>query len=85
MINKHNDQQALSHSTDEGLKILSMNRSLQGKKQHTENGTGAEDSGDSSYCSDASTHSDQEAGPKDLVIPSISLITAMQQWHLIQS
>uniref|UniRef100_A0A2I3T357 E3 ubiquitin-protein ligase RING2 n=1 Tax=Pan troglodytes TaxID=9598 RepID=A0A2I3T357_PANTR len=45
-ISKHNNQQALSHSTEEGLKITAA--------------SGAEDNGDSSHCSNASTHSNQE-------------------------
>uniref|UniRef100_A0A9L0JK14 RING-type E3 ubiquitin transferase n=1 Tax=Equus asinus TaxID=9793 RepID=A0A9L0JK14_EQUAS len=36
-----------------------------GKKQQIENGSGAEDNGDSSHCSNASTHSNQEAGPSN--------------------
>ncbi|KAL6090897.1 hypothetical protein STEG23_035009, partial [Scotinomys teguina] len=64
-INKHNNQQALSHSIEEGLKIQAMNRLQRGKKQHIENGSGAEDNGDSSHCSNASTHSNQEAGPSN--------------------
>ncbi|EHH15724.1 hypothetical protein EGK_01854 [Macaca mulatta] len=64
-INKHNNQQALSHSIEEGLKIQAMNRLQRGKKQQTENGSGAEDNGDSSHCSNASTHSNQEAGPSN--------------------
>ncbi|KAJ7411324.1 E3 ubiquitin-protein ligase RING2 [Willisornis vidua] len=62
-ISKHNNQQALSHSIEEGLKIQAMNRLQRGKKQQIENGSGAEDNGDSSHCSNASTHSNQEAGP----------------------
>ncbi|KAG3277851.1 RNF2-like [Ictidomys tridecemlineatus] len=55
-INKHNNQQVLSLSTEEGLKIPDMNR------LH-----GAEDNGDSdsSHCSNAFTHSNQEAGPSN--------------------
>ncbi|XP_047393422.1 E3 ubiquitin-protein ligase RING2-like [Sciurus carolinensis] len=64
-INKHNNQQALSHSIEEGLKIQAMNRLQQGKKQQIENGSGAEDNGDSSHCSNASTYSNQEAGPSN--------------------
>ncbi|KAB1258562.1 E3 ubiquitin-protein ligase RING2 [Camelus dromedarius] len=64
-INKHNNQQALSHSIEEGLKIQAMNRLQRGKKQQIENGSGAEDNGDSSHCSNASTHSNQEAGPSN--------------------
>lgn len=58
-INKHNNQQALSHSIEEGLKIQAMNRLQRGKKQQIENGSGAEDNGDSSHCSNASTHSNR--------------------------
>uniref|UniRef100_A0A8C2V732 E3 ubiquitin-protein ligase RING2 n=1 Tax=Chinchilla lanigera TaxID=34839 RepID=A0A8C2V732_CHILA len=64
-ISKHNNQQALSHSTKEGLKIQAMNRLLRSKKQQVENGSGAEDNGDSSHYSNASTHSNQEAGPSN--------------------
>ncbi|MBZ3882190.1 E3 ubiquitin-protein ligase RING2 [Sciurus carolinensis] len=64
-INKHNNQQALSHSIEEGLKIQAMNRLQRGKKQQIENGSGAEDNGDSSHCSNASTHSNQKAGPSN--------------------
>uniref|UniRef100_A0A2K6P0U5 E3 ubiquitin-protein ligase RING2 n=1 Tax=Rhinopithecus roxellana TaxID=61622 RepID=A0A2K6P0U5_RHIRO len=35
------------------------------KKQQIENGSGAEDNGDTSHCSNASTHSNQEAGPSN--------------------
>ncbi|KAF6075735.1 ring finger protein 2 [Phyllostomus discolor] len=35
-INKHNNQQALSHSIEEGLKIQAMNRLQRGKKQQIE-------------------------------------------------
>ncbi|KAI2667487.1 E3 ubiquitin-protein ligase RING2 [Labeo rohita] len=62
-ISKHNNQQALSHSIEEGLKIQAMNRLQRGKKHQIENGSGAEDNGDSSHCSNASVHSNQEAGP----------------------
>ncbi|CAI5776502.1 E3 ubiquitin-protein ligase RING2 [Podarcis lilfordi] len=64
-ISKHNNQQALSHSIEEGLKIQALNRLQRGKKQPIENGSGAEDNGDSSHCSNASTHSNQEAGPSN--------------------
>ncbi|ETE64708.1 E3 ubiquitin-protein ligase RING2, partial [Ophiophagus hannah] len=64
-ISKHNNQQALSHSIEEGLKIQALNRLQRGKKQQIENGSGAEDNGDSSHCSNASTHSNQEAGPSN--------------------
>ncbi|CDR15978.1 unnamed protein product, partial [Oncorhynchus mykiss] len=63
-ISKHNNQQALSHSIEEGLKIQAMNRLQRGKKHQLENGSGLEDNGDSSHCSNASVHSNQqEAGP----------------------
>uniref|UniRef100_A0A8C9UZT2 E3 ubiquitin-protein ligase RING2 n=3 Tax=Scleropages formosus TaxID=113540 RepID=A0A8C9UZT2_SCLFO len=62
-ISKHNNQQALSHSIEEGLKIQAMQRLQRGKKHQLENGSGAEDNGDSSHCSNASVHSNQEAGP----------------------
>ncbi|XP_045570346.1 E3 ubiquitin-protein ligase RING2 isoform X2 [Salmo salar] len=62
-ISKHNNQQALSHSIEEGLKIQAKNRLQRGKKHQLENGSGAEDNGDSSHCSNASVHSNQEAGP----------------------
>ncbi|KAJ3595368.1 hypothetical protein NHX12_004672 [Muraenolepis orangiensis] len=62
-ISKHNNQQALSHSIEEGLKIQAMTRLQRGKKHTVENGSGAEDNGDSSHCSNASVHSNQEAGP----------------------
>ncbi|XP_066548152.1 E3 ubiquitin-protein ligase RING2 isoform X2 [Amia ocellicauda] len=62
-ISKHNNQQALSHSIEEGLKIQALNRLPRGKKHQIENGSGAEDNGDSSHCSNASVHSNQEAGP----------------------
>ncbi|XP_034145606.1 E3 ubiquitin-protein ligase RING2 isoform X1 [Esox lucius] len=58
-ISKHNNQQALSHSIEEGLKIQAMNRLQRGKKHQLENGSGAEDNGDSSHCSNASVHSNQ--------------------------
>ncbi len=38
-------------------------RLQRGKKHQIENGSGAEDNGDSSHCSNASVHSNQEAGP----------------------
>lgn len=44
---------------------LSVARLQRGKKQQIENGSGAEDNGDSSHCSNASTHSNQEAGPSN--------------------
>uniref|UniRef100_A0A2K5F5M3 E3 ubiquitin-protein ligase RING2 n=1 Tax=Aotus nancymaae TaxID=37293 RepID=A0A2K5F5M3_AOTNA len=50
-INKHDNQQALSHSIEEGLMI---------QKQQMENSRGAEDNGDSSHCSNASTRSNPE-------------------------
>uniref|UniRef100_A0A8C7LBV5 RING-type E3 ubiquitin transferase n=1 Tax=Oncorhynchus kisutch TaxID=8019 RepID=A0A8C7LBV5_ONCKI len=56
-ISKHNNQQALSHSIEEGLKIQAKNRLQRGKKHQLENGSGAEDNGDSSHCSNASVHS----------------------------
>lgn len=84
-ISKHNNQQALSHSIEEGLKIQAMTRYLhrhcsthptpppplikhgatcisrlqRGKRHTVENGSGAEDNGDSSHCSNASVHSNQ--------------------------
>lgn len=42
-----------------------VTRLQRGKKQQIENGSGAEDNGDSSHCSNASTHSNQEAGPSN--------------------
>ncbi|XP_015268260.1 PREDICTED: E3 ubiquitin-protein ligase RING2 [Gekko japonicus] len=46
--------------------ITALRSGLQrGKKQQIENGSGAEDNGDSSHCSNASTHSNQEAGPSN--------------------
>lgn len=42
-----------------------LTRLQRGKKQQIENGSGAEDNGDSSHCSNASTHSNQEAGPSN--------------------
>lgn len=51
-----------------GLSIyfyLFFTRLQRGKKQQIENGSGAEDNGDSSHCSNASTHSNQEAGPSN--------------------
>uniref|UniRef100_A0A2K5I9Z5 E3 ubiquitin-protein ligase RING2 n=1 Tax=Colobus angolensis palliatus TaxID=336983 RepID=A0A2K5I9Z5_COLAP len=42
--------------------IISLQR---GKKQQIGNGSGAEDNGDTSHCSNASTHSNQEAGPSN--------------------
>lgn len=44
---------------------LFVARLQRGKKQQIENGSGAEDNGDSSHCSNASTHSNQEAGPSN--------------------
>lgn len=44
---------------------LFVTRLQRGKKQQIENGSGAEDNGDSSHCSNASTHSNQEAGPSN--------------------
>lgn len=44
---------------------FSLTRLQRGKKQQIENGSGAEDNGDSSHCSNASTHSNQEAGPSN--------------------
>ncbi|KAM4803957.1 E3 ubiquitin-protein ligase RING2-like [Urocitellus parryii] len=64
-INKHNNQQALSHSIEEALKIQAMNRLQRGKKQQIENGSGTEDNGDSSHYSNVSTHSNQEACPSN--------------------
>uniref|UniRef100_A0A2K5YBJ1 E3 ubiquitin-protein ligase RING2 n=1 Tax=Mandrillus leucophaeus TaxID=9568 RepID=A0A2K5YBJ1_MANLE len=64
-ISKHNNQQALSHSIEEGLKIQAMNRLQRRKKQQIENGSEAEDNGDTSHCSNASTHSNHEAGPSN--------------------
>uniref|UniRef100_A0A8C2UR04 E3 ubiquitin-protein ligase RING2 n=1 Tax=Chinchilla lanigera TaxID=34839 RepID=A0A8C2UR04_CHILA len=61
-ISKHNNQQALSPRTEQGLKIQAMNRLQRGKKQQIENGSGA---GDSLPCSYASTCSNQEAGPSN--------------------
>uniref|UniRef100_G3UB93 RING-type E3 ubiquitin transferase n=1 Tax=Loxodonta africana TaxID=9785 RepID=G3UB93_LOXAF len=61
-ISKHNNQQALSHSTEEGLKLQAMNRLQPGKKQQTENGGGAGDSGDTDAVV-TRAHSNQEAGP----------------------
>ncbi|MEQ2188569.1 E3 ubiquitin-protein ligase RING2, partial [Goodea atripinnis] len=58
-ISKHNNQQALSHSIEEGLKIQAMTRLQRGKRHTVENGSGAEDNGDSSHCSNASVHSNQ--------------------------
>uniref|UniRef100_A0A3B3RTE0 E3 ubiquitin-protein ligase RING2 n=1 Tax=Paramormyrops kingsleyae TaxID=1676925 RepID=A0A3B3RTE0_9TELE len=44
--------------------ITALRSGLQrGKKHQIENGSGAEDNGDSSHCSNASVHSNQEAGP----------------------
>uniref|UniRef100_A0A3P8SNH3 E3 ubiquitin-protein ligase RING2 n=1 Tax=Amphiprion percula TaxID=161767 RepID=A0A3P8SNH3_AMPPE len=44
--------------------ITALRSGLQRGKRHTvENGSGAEDNGDSSHCSNASVHSNQEAGP----------------------
>ncbi|XP_078075482.1 E3 ubiquitin-protein ligase RING2 isoform X2 [Mustelus asterias] len=62
-ISKHHNQQALSHSIEEGLKMQALNRAQRVRKHQAENGSGAEDNGDSSHCSNASTHSNQEAGP----------------------
>ncbi|NXC19275.1 RING2 ligase, partial [Corythaeola cristata] len=64
-LSRLHNQQALSSSIEEGLKIQAMNRLQRGKKQQIENGSGAEDNGDSSHCSNASTHSNQEAGPSN--------------------
>ncbi|CAO2634529.1 E3 ubiquitin-protein ligase RING2 [Lemmus lemmus] len=64
-INKHDSQQALSHSNEAGLKIQATNRLQRGKKPRAENAKGAEDNGDSSHCPNASTHSNQEAGPSN--------------------
>ncbi|XP_063796271.1 E3 ubiquitin-protein ligase RING2 isoform X1 [Pseudophryne corroboree] len=64
-INKHNNQQALSDSIEKGLKIQAINRLQRGKKQQVDNGSGAEDNADSSHCSNASVHSNQEAGPSN--------------------
>ncbi|KAJ8011015.1 hypothetical protein DPEC_G00053810 [Dallia pectoralis] len=58
-ISKHNNQQALVDSIEQGLKIQAMNRLQRGKKHQLENGSGAEDNGDSSHCSNASVHSNQ--------------------------
>ncbi|CAO2634528.1 E3 ubiquitin-protein ligase RING2 [Lemmus lemmus] len=46
--------------------ITALRRGLQrGKKPRAENAKGAEDNGDSSHCPNASTHSNQEAGPSN--------------------
>lgn len=45
--------------------LIVLTRLQRGKKQQIENGSGAEDNGDSSHCSNASTHSNQEAGPSN--------------------
>ncbi|XP_041535312.1 E3 ubiquitin-protein ligase RING2-like [Microtus oregoni] len=64
-INKHKSQQALSLSTEGGPKTQAPNRLQRGKKPRIEDASGAEDNGDSSRCSNASTHRDQEAGPRN--------------------
>jgi E3 ubiquitin-protein ligase RNF1/2 len=66
-----------------------LTRLQRGKKQQIENGSGAEDNGDSSHCSNASTHSNQEAGPSNKRTKTsdnsgLNLIIIMQQWQLIQ-
>ncbi|KAF3858915.1 hypothetical protein F7725_012116 [Dissostichus mawsoni] len=65
-ISKHNNQQALSHSIEEGLKIQAMTRLQRGKRHTVENGSGAEDNGDSSHCSNASVHSNQTSDDSGL-------------------
>uniref|UniRef100_A0A2K6C8I0 E3 ubiquitin-protein ligase RING2 n=1 Tax=Macaca nemestrina TaxID=9545 RepID=A0A2K6C8I0_MACNE len=45
--------------------IIAMNRLQRRKKQQIENDSEAEDNGDTSHCSNASTHSNQEAGPSN--------------------
>ncbi|TNM98285.1 hypothetical protein fugu_014531 [Takifugu bimaculatus] len=70
-ISKHNNQQALSHSIEEGLKIQAMTRLQRGKRHTVENGSGAEDNGDSSHCSNASVHSNQACSPLSEAGPSI--------------
>uniref|UniRef100_A0A673C256 E3 ubiquitin-protein ligase RING2 n=1 Tax=Sphaeramia orbicularis TaxID=375764 RepID=A0A673C256_9TELE len=62
LARKHNNQQALSHSIEEGFAFVFV-RLQRGKRHTVENGSGAEDNGDSSHCSNASVHSNQEAGP----------------------
>ena len=64
-INKHKSQQALSLSTEGGPKTQALNRLQRSKKPRIEDASGADDNGDSSRCSNASTHSDQEAGPRN--------------------
>lgn len=46
-----------------GSSCIYSPRLQRGKKHQIENGSGAEDNGDSSHCSNASVHSNQEAGP----------------------
>lgn len=46
-----------------GSANICSSRLQRGKKHQIENGSGAEDNGDSSHCSNASVHSNQEAGP----------------------
>lgn len=54
----------VSSSSHQRAGFLSLwYRAQRVRKHQAENGSGAEDNGDSSHCSNASTHSNQEAGP----------------------
>ncbi|MBZ3891216.1 E3 ubiquitin-protein ligase RING2 [Sciurus carolinensis] len=64
-INKNKNQQALSHSIKVRLKIQAMNRLQRSKKQQIENDSGAEDNGESSHRSNASTQRNEEKGPSN--------------------
>uniref|UniRef100_UPI00358EA32C E3 ubiquitin-protein ligase RING2 isoform X3 n=1 Tax=Myxine glutinosa TaxID=7769 RepID=UPI00358EA32C len=67
-LQKHHNQQALSSSIEEGLKMQAQNRAQRVRKQPPDAdnmaGSGGEENGDSSHASNASTHSTiPEAGP----------------------
>ncbi|KAG7221006.1 hypothetical protein INR49_001724 [Caranx melampygus] len=80
-ISKHNNQQALSHSIEEGLKIQAMTRLQRGKRHTVENGSGAEDNGDSSHCSNASVHSNQNGGGDSVIDGGASEIELVFRPH----
>ncbi|XP_057622764.1 E3 ubiquitin-protein ligase RING2-like [Chionomys nivalis] len=64
-INSNKNQQALSLSTEGGPKTQAAKRLQRCKKPRIEDASAAEDNVDSSCCRNASTHSDQEAGPRN--------------------
>ena len=61
----HNYQQALSQHLGRTEDTGHEQAISVAKKQQIENGSGTEDNGDSSHCSNASIRSNQEAGPSN--------------------